>query len=305
MCVELKRELREEGLRGFDRSTELALRAGSFDDMNFEAEFVVSPPTVDRHGTIFLPSAWEKRLDVYRANPIWLWNHMGWDGSPEDVIGQAVNLRVDEKEGLIVRVRFAVQENEQAALIWRLLRKGYLRAVSHHFGVYGVVFDDDGEDAVNTLPDWARQQLMDKANQCWAVFTDVELRECSVVMLPSSREALVRAAADGEIPWETAARVALSTGKFKAEFFRKGARIGTIKQEEGATVDRSEEILSEIKALRTEVAELREQAKPAELRVDVVVDPETNTIEVAAPEPELTAERFASMSIEDAYKLLF
>lgn len=293
MSVELKRQMREAGCR-IERSTDMALRAGSFDDANYECEFVVSPPTVDRHETLFLPSAWTKRLHVYESNPCVLWNHAGWDGQPTDVLGRAVSLMVDEKEGLIARVRFAVEANPNAMLVWSLLRGGYLRAVSHHFGVYGVVFDDDNEELINTLPDWARQILMDKSNHCWACFTDVELREISVVMLPSSREALVRAAADGEIPWETAARAVLGnsrTDKPKA------------KKEEASNMDRSEEILAELKALRSEVAELKSapQLEPIAATIEVAIDQQ---IRVEVEEP-LTGERLVAMSVEDLAHMLF
>ena len=288
MSVELKRQMREAGCR-IERSTEMALRAGSFDDANYECEFTVSPPTVDRHETLFLPSSWEKRLPVYQANPVVLWNHSGWDGQPTDVLGRAVALRVDEKEGLIARIRFAVEANPNAMLVWSLLRGGYLRAVSHHFGVYGVIFDDDGEDLVNSLPEWARQVLMDKSNHCWAVFTDVELREISVVMLPSSREALVRAAADGEIPWETAARAVLGHG-IDSKFIERRKN-----KEEATDVDRSEEILAEVKALRSEVAELR---KPVEtVEVPTIDDP-------VVDEP-MTLERLSAMGVDEASRLFF
>ena len=290
MSVELKRQMREAGCR-IERSTDMALRAGSFDDANYECEFVVSPPTVDRHETLFLPSAWVKRLPVYENNPVVLWNHAGWDGQPTDVLGRAVALMVDEKEGLIARVRFAVEANPNAMLVWSLLRGGYLRAVSHHFGVYGVIFDDDNEELINTLPEWARQILMDKSNHCFAVFTDVELREISVVMLPSSREALVRAAADGEIPWETAARAVLGNPRATDKPPK------ATKQEE-ADMDRSEEILAELKALRAEVAEL----KPAPaIAVDVAIE----TARIALVEDEITGEHLVAMTVEDLARMLF
>lgn len=183
-----------------NRSTPFELRA--IDEENYTVEFVVSPRSVDRHGTIFLPSGW--RLDSYKANPSFLWCHRK-TGDLKDVLGSAADVWVEEDVGLIARLQFAVDAHENAQIAWKLVKGGHLRAVSHSFGAYGVVYDDDLPSQIATLPDWAQASLDSKESGCWAVFTDQELREISLVPVGSNRDALKRELGE-EIPWEAVER---------------------------------------------------------------------------------------------------
>lgn len=218
-----------------DRRMEMSVRA--LDEENFTAEFSVSPPTVDRHGTLFLPRAWMDRLEGYRKNPVVLWNHNRFEG-PENVIGRA-DVRVSDTEGLIARVRFAVEENPRARTVWEMVRGGYINAVSHGFRPFQAVWEDDPDDRKATLPEWARAILNDKESGCWAVITEAELREISVVMVPSNREALKRAADAGELSQE-----------FTAEALR-----ALLPAEEELDMER---IMCELQAIRGDLAGLAE-----------------------------------------------
>jgi HK97 family phage prohead protease len=89
--------------------------------------FCFSDGSVDRMGDAINPNGWDLR--DFNANPVALWSH----SSSEPPIGRASNIAV-ENARLMGDIEFAPPEiYEFADLVYRLLRDGFLRAVSVGF----------------------------------------------------------------------------------------------------------------------------------------------------------------------------
>ena len=157
----------------------------SIDAGGSRVEAIVSTVAVDRDGEIILPSAYTRRLDAYRRNPIHIWMH---DPKPlENYLGRAVEVDVTPA-GLRAVFDYAVDANPAAKQAVDLIRAGVLNCYSVGFAA----FDWVSPREVNKLPaqDQAALQGID-LSQVSRIFTDVELREISLVGVPSNPEAFV------------------------------------------------------------------------------------------------------------------
>lgn len=107
------------------------------DDTARTQRFVFSDATVDHAGDSIDPKGWQ--LDVFKSNPVALFSHMSWDPP----IGKASNVGV--KDGKLVGdIEFAAPEvYEFADTIYRLVKGGYLKAVSVGFKPKEWAFTND------------------------------------------------------------------------------------------------------------------------------------------------------------------
>lgn len=128
----------------------------------------ISTGSVDRDGEVILPSAWEKRLDAYLANPVVLWAHSHWDPP----VGKMVDYNITD-EAFTAITQFAIEEYDFANLVYTLYKNGYLNAFS-----------------VGFIPHGFSDEKIDEA-QGGITYTDVELVEYSAVPVPSNRDAVV------------------------------------------------------------------------------------------------------------------
>jgi len=149
-----------------------ALHLKSIDIEKRQIRFLASSADLDRDGEIILPTAFEKRLSVYKANPVFLASHQHRlsDGSPP-VIGKTVQVWID-KIGLWVIVQFA--ETPLAEQHWQLYSQDFMRAVSVGFISH------------------ASENRPGPGGQMVRVHTDVELLEISAIAVPSNPQALSR-----------------------------------------------------------------------------------------------------------------
>lgn len=140
--------------------------------------FRASTPAVDRHGTIVRPEG--IRTEKFAANPIFLWAHDGYGGwdapSPDSVIGRVVGWK-KSAEAFDVDVEFAPAEaNPKAEQAFRLVKAGFLNAVSIGF-----------------IPlRWHEEEIPTAAGdrEIRTVYDEVELLEVSLVPIPSNPEAV-------------------------------------------------------------------------------------------------------------------
>lgn len=173
--------------------------AKTWDDENYTVEAIVSTASPDRDGEVILPSAFAARLDEYKRNPILAWGHplsaMCDSPGPDKIIGRADAIEIRE-EGLWCKFRYAVGENETAALCWRMMRGGFLNAFS--IGAMGVDYVDSNSPPEKraTLPLDMREALA--SGEIRRVWTEMELVEVSHVFVGSNRDALVSAALAGD-----------------------------------------------------------------------------------------------------------
>jgi HK97 family phage prohead protease len=130
------------------------------------AEFVISEPTVDRHGTIIKAEGWE--LENYKMNPVVLYNHNSHSDNPDNVIGTG---EVWMEEGQLVgRVTFEPEEvNPLSAKIEKKVKRGTLRAVSVGF--------------IPKKGHWGKREQGESEDIFY--FDQQELLEFSIVDIPS------------------------------------------------------------------------------------------------------------------------
>lgn len=167
--------------------------AEDIDEGKKQATYVMSPPTADRHGTLFIPSGWEARLGHFRANPVFIMSHNSW-GGPEALLGSWVEVWIDKKRGLMGRAEYDLDHCSLAREVWPMVEAGLIKAVSVGARVYGAVYWDE-EAGIKELPPYARKMFKDE--EIWAAFTDQELLECSQVLIGSNRQALKQAVERG------------------------------------------------------------------------------------------------------------
>jgi HK97 family phage prohead protease len=130
---------------------------------------VISSKTEDRHGTTFNPAGCDhERFD---KNPVLMLNHNTWDDLP---IGRVENIRQDGDCVLGDAVFEDVTKEEKGKDVYSLLKNGFLNAFSIGFNVlrYG----------------------NEKKGEC--TFEEWELREVSVVNIPSNPDAVVKRSAE-------------------------------------------------------------------------------------------------------------
>lgn len=184
---------------------EIVASVEDVDSEKCEAIFCVSPPTPDRHGTIFMPECWD--LSAYMANPIVLWGHRK-AGNPEDAIGCAKRVWIDKKRGLMAHVRYAVQESELAAKLWPMVSSGIIRGVSQSCMVLDAVYYDE-PTRIKEMPPYVRKAFAD--GTIWAAIVSAELSEISQVLVGSNRQALSELVTRGALS-EFASRGGLDLG---------------------------------------------------------------------------------------------
>lgn len=138
------------------------------DDATREIVHLISARTVDRDGDLVEPRG--GRLSNFRKNPVVLFSH-----DPTRPIGRNVAISASEEE-VVATTRFAGldQANEDAEMVYRLYRDGFMRAFSIGFMPITVSFD-------KPLP-----------NMTGVWFKEWELMEYSAVAVPSNPDALVR-----------------------------------------------------------------------------------------------------------------
>lgn len=141
-------------------------------DVNAEgrfADFVCSTDAIDSHGTK-IEQKWN--LEAYQRNPVVLFAHnrLGGDGMP---IGKASDVRVEGGK-LCARVTLlSAKANPMTEQVLQQWREGCLRAIS-----------------VGFIPHSDRWEMVDDREVL--VLSDNELRELSIVPVPSNSEAVAR-----------------------------------------------------------------------------------------------------------------
>mgnify|MGYP000196158320 CR=1 FL=1 len=147
------------------------------DEETRTATFVFSSNSADRSGDIIDQSTWQ--LDRYKQNPVFLWAHK----SRELPIGQTVDLMVKGNR-LIGKVKFATaEESEFSDTCWKLVKGGYLNAVS-----------------VGFIPHKWESYSDDTTGAHGYKLFDCELLECSLVPIPCNQDALVGSKDFGALP---------------------------------------------------------------------------------------------------------
>lgn len=178
-------------------------------------DFVMSNPTTDRVGEIILPTAW--KIENFKKNPICLYQH-----NMSDPIGIWNDVRIEDDQ-LCGTLQLAEKgTSPDIDCIRELVRQGILKAVSVGF-------------AVN---DYEINKLTGQA-----IFTDVELMECSLVSVPANPSALAIAkcfrADESKIFNEVTASGAISE---KTETSLKRARLAIIQSKRTIRSNRSSTI---------------------------------------------------------------
>lgn len=131
--------------------------------------FVASDETVDSYGDIVSADGWDLRR--FQKNPQVLFAH-----NHRETIGKAVDVGVEGKR-LMARIEFAPEgTTETADNVWKLLKAGFLRAVSVGFAVHS---DKDYEYIYD-----------DEENVTGFRYLRQELLEISVVSVPANPNAL-------------------------------------------------------------------------------------------------------------------
>lgn len=176
-----------------------------------EATYVISPPTADRHRSIFLPTGWEARLQHFRANPVFLWGHRSW-GEERDVLGFWREVWVDKKKGLMGRAVYDLDKCERAREVWPMVEEGLIKAVSQGCYTYASVWDDETE-RIKELPPFAKKAFKD--GDIWVCYTDQELLEVSQVLIGSNRQALLETINRGLCTRSVAVGIALEQSQVR------------------------------------------------------------------------------------------
>lgn len=187
-----------------------------------KVDAIVSTAAVDRDREIILPSAYIKRLELYRRNPIHIWMH---DPSEmENYLGKAVQVEVTS-EGLRAVFEYATEANPKAAQALALVKQGVLNCFSVGFYPHGWVRASE----VEKLSDVQKNELRGIDLQGVSrIYTDVELREISLVGIPSNTGAFVvgRAAEESFEPPKNVQEAASLGLQLREEFNRGGTEIG-------------------------------------------------------------------------------
>jgi len=148
------------------------------DEESRTVEFVISTPTVDRHGTVFVADGWN--LDEYRKNPIVAYQHNTSGGffsdpNPDAIIGTS-EVRLENGE-LIARATFETADvNPLAEKIFRKVMSGTLRAAS--------------VGAIAEAGHWGMEEAGEDPDIFY--FTRQTLLEWSIVNIPSNPDAIKR-----------------------------------------------------------------------------------------------------------------
>jgi HK97 family phage prohead protease len=175
---------------------------------------MVSTVNPDRYREIVVPSAFARRLDAYRRNPMHLWAHD--PRALENVIGRALDVQAT-KGGFMARFQYAVDENPKARMAFDMIRAGFLNAYSVGFYIHEWITPKE----LDKYPEIREELGTIDLTEVECIFIDVELFEVSLCAVPANRESLVvgRAAdgPSGRQPGEAARALEMLTDLLKIE----------------------------------------------------------------------------------------
>lgn len=158
--------------KGVKAYATLPVEIKAVDKENFTLSAVVSTQTVDRHGDVILQDGWD--LKNFKRNPVILNSHRYDDAT--ETIGRADSTKTEgtgKGSKLIQKIRFAVNENPKAKVIFDLYAGGYLSAFS-----VGFIPKEFGETKDGKTD--------------WFTIAQAELLEVSAVSVPANALALAK-----------------------------------------------------------------------------------------------------------------
>ena len=145
------------------------------DDQDRTATFTITTESEDRDRDTIAVDGW--RLENFRKNPVVLWAH----DSRSLPVGKAVDLAIYEHK-LTSTTRFtSAEEYEFGHTVWKLVKGGYLNAVSVGFIPLKWAYNDNRRGPWGPAVDFLEQELL----------------EYSVVPIPANPEALIEARSAG------------------------------------------------------------------------------------------------------------
>ncbi len=148
-----------------------ALSVKNVDVEKRQIRVLASTDDLDRHGDRVLPSAFKKRLNTFKRNPVILAAHMHRSGdATPTVVGKAVEVWID-KAGLWAVIQFA--RTPLAEQYWTLYEGGFMKAVSIGFRII-------------------EQESRVENGKSVYVITEAELYEISLVAVPANPSAVVK-----------------------------------------------------------------------------------------------------------------
>ncbi len=150
------------------------VKAGSVNEEDRTAVFVITSEDVDSFNTVFRQTGWD--FTQYRKNPVVAYNHNVHDANPDNIIGTTEDIW-NEGTLTLARVRFEDAEtNPLAEKVFRKVKNGTLRMAS-----------------INAHIDDARMGKRDAGEDPEVVyFTKQRLQEWSIVSVGSNPSALKR-----------------------------------------------------------------------------------------------------------------
>lgn len=172
----------EEMIRRVVRSE---IKSVNADD--FSVDVVMSDETVDRYREVIKASAWKKGLANYKAHPVLLSSH-NYHGLMNQ-IGEASYVGIRDG-ALRTKFKYYVKEevpNPEAAWGWVLASKG-VAAYSVGFIRKAGFYVDEDEPCPQGVDEEEYKEYLKKGVRY--VYTDVELLECSHVLVPANPSAL-------------------------------------------------------------------------------------------------------------------
>lgn len=178
----------------------------SVDEEEGEIEAVVSTRDVDRYKSIILPRSFDRLMERFLANPMFLWQH-----NRNAPLGTVKRIWRDENQVYAV-FKFDLK-NRFAAEVFRLYKERILRAFSISGSALEIFYswmspkeraklDDIDEAAALAL----------EAEEAYYVITELELFEISAVTVPGNHKALSRALEAGTIDKEFADQFGFDRG---------------------------------------------------------------------------------------------
>ena len=144
-------------------------KVAEVDEDNHEIVFIATSDTLDRDSERVIPRSFEKDMGYYDENPVVLYGH----DHRLPAVGKCTDHEFSDAD-LKMQVKFAVDENPMAALLWGLYKSGYMRMTS--VGFIPIEWSDDAEEKLE--------------GQSGLTFTRNELIELSFVNVGSNRYAL-------------------------------------------------------------------------------------------------------------------
>lgn len=224
-----------------------SMHAGQIDRENYTITFVGTRDSVDRDGERILPRAFEEDFGHYLQNPIVLFNH----DLRQPAVGRMEDYDISDTE-ILMRVKFAHDENPMAALLWRLYSaepNPYMRMVS-----------------MCCLPlEGTNKPDMKLPGQKKMTFTRVEMLELSLVNVGANRYALsmlMKAVGDDPIMKSAYSRLTKEVNLSMPGTTRNGT---VVLSPEMGLPERLEKLVSKAEGPRAEVIERMAEAAYLEI----------------------------------------